>query len=91
MKTHPQTRVWVSDRSYLVWSLHLVLVKGGSMYNMESVLPDIEAATVAFQETVTDPKAAVIMTYNYVPSAQQVTSTFHISGAVKLTPVYLRR
>lgn len=61
------------------------------MYNMESVLPDIEAATVAFQETVTDPKAAVIMTYNYVPSAQQVTSTFHISGAVKLTPVYLRR
>ncbi|KJA22119.1 hypothetical protein HYPSUDRAFT_41246 [Hypholoma sublateritium FD-334 SS-4] len=50
-------------------------VWGGSIYNMESVLPDIEAATVAFQESVTDPKAAVIMTYNYVPSAQQIITT----------------
>ncbi|KJA17158.1 hypothetical protein HYPSUDRAFT_70899 [Hypholoma sublateritium FD-334 SS-4] len=48
------------------------LVWGGSILNLESTLSDVEAATIAFQAAVTDPKAGLIMTYNYVPSIQQI-------------------
>ena len=56
-----------------VSKLHTRYFKGGSIENLESTLSDIQTATVAFQASVTDPKAGLIMTYNYVPSIQQVS------------------
>ncbi|KAF8182933.1 FAD-binding domain-containing protein [Pholiota molesta] len=50
-------------------------VWGGSIYNLEVTMPAVKAATVAFQQTVTDPQASLIMTYNYVPSLEQIVVT----------------
>ncbi|KAF8968755.1 hypothetical protein BDZ97DRAFT_327295 [Flammula alnicola] len=47
-------------------------VWGGTINCLGSTLPEIRAATAAFQTSVTDPKAAIIMAYNYVPAVQQV-------------------
>ncbi|KAH9484542.1 putative FAD-linked oxidoreductase [Psilocybe cubensis] len=47
-------------------------VWGGFVANLEASVPDLEAAIVNFQATVTDPKASIVMAWNYLPSLQQI-------------------
>lgn len=43
-------------------------MQGGSIFYPGEVVDAVTAATVAFQKNVTDPKAAMITSYNYVPA-----------------------
>jgi hypothetical protein len=65
----------------------LLYPKGGSIYNLEVTMPAVKAATVAFQQTVTDPKASLIMTYNYVPSLEQVSYINYIRGELVIVRI----
>lgn len=53
-------------------------------------MPAVKAATVAFQRTVTDPKASLIMTYNYVPSLDQVSYISYMRGELVIVWINLQ-
>ncbi|KAF8970543.1 hypothetical protein BDZ97DRAFT_1914448 [Flammula alnicola] len=50
-------------------------VWGGTIVNLGSAIPDVKAATATFQTSATDPKAAIIIAYNYVAASQQVIAS----------------
>ncbi|KAF5319624.1 hypothetical protein D9619_008814 [Psilocybe cf. subviscida] len=50
-------------------------VWGGIILNLQSTIPAVSAAITKFQTEVKDPKAAVIISYNYVSQIQQIVVT----------------
>ncbi|KAF8970541.1 hypothetical protein BDZ97DRAFT_1694265 [Flammula alnicola] len=52
-------------------------VWGGSIINLGSTIPDIKAATANFQTSVTDPKAAIIISYSYMAAVIAVQQLFY--------------
>ena len=70
LKTHPQTEVWVCACPHVCISHgSCVWLQGGLITITGDHLDEVNAATVKFSQTVTDPRAAILPTYNSILGA----------------------
>lgn len=53
------------------------------------MIPAVSAATAKFQAEVKDPKAAIIVSYTYVPQIKQVLAFISISDMLLTTTLHL--
>lgn len=65
LQTYPQGQVWVYFQAAILNDILLTHVQGGQLTFLSSELAAVTAATANFSANVTDPKAALITTYDY--------------------------
>lgn len=80
MKAHPQGQVWVSPTVVNLACLILIdILQGGLVTITGDHLDAVSNATVKFSTEVTDPKAAVLPTYNSILGIVRTFTQYLIS------------
>lgn len=70
-KAYPQGQVWVRCTPCMATAV-LTSDQGGLRAITGDHLPEVSAATAKFASQVTDPKAAVLPTYNFVQGVVRI-------------------
>ncbi|KAG5351541.1 hypothetical protein C0989_006049 [Termitomyces sp. Mn162] len=88
LKTFPQGQVWVGISSpNLIASSEISWQAGSITYTFDRI-PSVTAATAKFSSTVTDPKAVIITTYNFLLGQPGILQLIFYDGPEPPTGIF---